>query len=468
MEHEELSMKIDAYIDEVWEQVVEDIDTLVRIPSTEDLDNAAPGAPYGPGPAEALKAGVALAEKLGYDAHNCDGHIAYADLPGKSETQIGIIGHLDVVPAGSGWNFEPFQVTRKDGYLIGRGVLDDKGPSVVAMYAMKFFPQHNIELPYTIRMIMGGNEESGMRDVAYYRERYDDPAFIFTPDADFPVCYGEKGGFDGRYTSKKMGDDAVIFDFQGGDATNAVAAQAFAVVKADAADLKETDRITVSDADGYARLDAQGIGGHASKPEGTINAIGLIVDYLLENDLCSTDERTFLELQHKLLSASDGSGVGVKTSDEYFGPLTLIGGTVHMDDGRIVQTIDIRYPTSITSDELIEKLGACADAIGATFENTLLMVPFLVEPDSPMIQALLDSFNDATGMHEKPFTIGGGTYAREFASGASFGPNMPWLSHPDWIAGEHSANEGVSEDMLKTALKIYILTIDRLMQLDFA
>ena len=382
MEHEELSMKIDAYIDEVWEQVVEDIDTLVRIPSTEDLDNAAPGAPYGPGPAEALKAGVALAEKLGYDAHNCDGHIAYADLPGKSETQIGIIGHLDVVPAGSGWNFEPFQVTRKDGYLIGRGVLDDKGPSVVAMYAMKFFPQHDIELPYTIRMIMGGNEESGMRDVAYYRERYDDPAFIFTPDADFPVCYGEKGGFDGRYTSKKMGDDAVIFDFQGGDATNAVAAQAFAVVKADAADLKETDRITVSDADGYARLDAQGIGGHASKPEGTINAIGLIVDYLLE--------------------------------------------------------------------------------------NALLMVPFLVEPDSPMIQALLDSFNDATGMHEKPFTIGGGTYAREFASGASFGPNMPWLSHPDWIAGEHSANEGVSEDMLKTALKIYILTIDRLMQLDFA
>ncbi|MEQ3361383.1 Sapep family Mn(2+)-dependent dipeptidase [Raoultibacter massiliensis] len=467
MEHEELGAKIDAYIDEVWEQVVEDIDTLVRIPSTEDLDSAAPGAPYGPGPAEALKAGVALAEKLGYDATNMDGHIAFADLPGKSDTQIGIIGHLDVVPAGSGWNFEPFQVTRKDGYLIGRGVLDDKGPSVVAMYAMHFFPKHGIELPYTIRMIMGGNEESGMRDVAYYREHVADPAFVFTPDADFPVCYGEKGGFDGRFESMPMGDDAMIVDFGGGNATNAVPSEAYAIVKADPSKLAGTDRITVSDANGNARLDAQGIGGHASKPEGTINAIGLIVDYLLEHDLCSEDERAFLQLQHDLLSASDGSGVGVKTSDEHFGPLTLIGGTVEKDGDRIVQTIDIRYPTSITSDELIEKLGSRAREIGAEFDNTLLMVPFLVEPDSPMIQALLDSFNDATGMHEKPFTIGGGTYAREFTSGASFGPNMPWLDHPDWIAGEHSANEGVSEDMLKTALKIYILTIDRLMKLDF-
>ena len=467
MEHEELNAKIDAYIDEVWEQVVEDIDTLVRIPSTEDLDHAAPGAPYGEGPAEALKAGVALAEKLGYDATNMDGHIAFADLPGKSDTQIGIIGHLDVVPAGSGWNFEPFQVTRKDGYLIGRGVLDDKGPSVVAMYAMRFFPQHDIELPYTIRMIMGANEESGMRDVAYYREHVADPAFVFTPDADFPVCYGEKGGFDGRFESVPMGGDAMIMDFGGGNATNAVPAEAYAIVKADPSTLVGTDRITVSDASGNARLDAKGIGGHASKPEGTINAIGLIVDYLLENDLCSDEERAFLTLQHDLLSASDGSGVGVKTSDEHFGPLTLIGGTVEKDGDRIVQTIDIRYPTSITADELIEKLGARAKEIGAEFDNTLLMVPFLVEPDSPMIQALLDSFNDATGMHEKPFTIGGGTYAREFTSGASFGPNMPWLDHPDWIAGEHSANEGVSEDMLKSALKIYILTIDRLMKIDF-
>ncbi|MEG0376716.1 MAG: Sapep family Mn(2+)-dependent dipeptidase, partial [Raoultibacter sp.] len=219
---EELSTAIDSYIDDVWEQVVEDITTLVRIPSTEDLDNATPEAPYGAGPAEALKAGVALAEKLGFDAHNCDGHIAYADLAGASETQIGIIGHLDVVPAGSGWNYEPFDVTRKEGYLIGRGVLDDKGPSVVAMYAMHFFKDQGIELPYTLRMIMGANEESGMRDVTYYREHYADPAFIFTPDADFPVCYGEKGGFDGCYTSKAMGSDAKIVEFKGGNATNAV------------------------------------------------------------------------------------------------------------------------------------------------------------------------------------------------------------------------------------------------------
>jgi len=134
-------------------------------------------------------------------ATNCEGHIGFADLPGETDTQLGIIGHMDVVPAGPGWTFEPFKVTEKDGFLMGRGCLDDKGPSVVALHAVKCLAGLDVARPYTIRFLFGANEETSMADVAWYLENYESPAFLFTPDADFPVCYGEKGGYDGCITS---------------------------------------------------------------------------------------------------------------------------------------------------------------------------------------------------------------------------------------------------------------------------
>ena len=240
-----------------------------------------------------------------------------------------------------------------------------------------------------------------------------------------------------------------------------------AVVKADAADLPNTDRITVAaDGEGRAKITAAGKGAHASMPEGGVNAIGLIVDYLLEHDLCTADERAFFELDQKLLNHTDGSGIGIKSSDEYFGPLTVIGGTIKIEDDRFVQTLDSRFPTSITADEITERLRQLASEIGGSFENTLLMEPFLVKPDSPVIQALLNAYNEATGEDAKPFTMGGGTYAREFKSGASFGPEKPWVEDPEWVGMMHGPDEGVSEDLLKQSFKIYALTLDKLMQLD--
>ena len=134
-----LKQQVHDYVESIWEDAVADIATLVAIRSVEDLDHAEEGKPYGPKPYEALSEAVRIASRLGLDAHNLDGHIGYADVPGASDRQLAMIAHTDIVPEGSGWTFDPFRLTRKDGYLIGRGVLDDKGPLVLSLYAAKWF-----------------------------------------------------------------------------------------------------------------------------------------------------------------------------------------------------------------------------------------------------------------------------------------------------------------------------------------
>lgn len=467
MSDEQLKADISAYVDEVWEDIVKDIDRLVRIESVEDLSTAGPGQPWGQKPHEALVEALKIADELGLDAHDCDGYIGYADLPGESDTQLAMIGHTDVVPTGEGWATNPLEVTRREGYLLGRGVIDDKGPLVLSLYTAAYFAKKGKKLPYTIRCLVGCNEETSMGDVEWYLENFDQPAFLFTPDADFPLCYGEKGGYDARITSGPIAGGTLV-SMVGGTVGNAIAGKAEAIVKADISALAPTDRIALEPAgEGLVHITATGISGHASKPEGTVNAILLLVDYLLENGLYDEDQKPFLELEHTVLSTTDGTGIGIATQDAYFDPLTIIGGTIKIVDGRFIQTLDSRYPTSITSAEITAALAKVCEPAGATVENTLDMVPFVTDPTSDAIQTLIRTYNEVTGRNAEPFTMGGGTYARHFSRAASFGPNDSEVQNPDWVAGEHSANEGVSEALLKESLGIYILAMSRLMELDF-
>ena len=326
--------EIDSYLEKHWEDIVADIERVVRIESTEDLSAAQPNAPFGPGPRAALTEALNIARDMGFDVHDVDGYVGYADLPGEYDTQIGIIGHVDVVPAGPGWTVDPFAVTRREGYLMGRGVIDDKGPIITALHAVKFWLDKGEKLPYTIRVIFGANEETGMGDVPYYRERFADPAFLFTPDAEFPVSYGEKGLYDGTFTSKRFEGGAIV-DIEGGAATNAVPGIAHAIVRADVSALPQAEGIVVTDAgEGLARIDAQGKAAHASLPHLGKSAIDLLVAYLLENDVCTAEERAYFELVRKLTSATDGANLGIETADEHFGELTVVGGTISMKDGR--------------------------------------------------------------------------------------------------------------------------------------
>lgn len=468
MANPDILQEADVFIERNWENIVRDIESLVAVPSVVDFATATPKSPSGEDAHDGLRAAVDLASRLGFDARDDAGEVGIADLPGTSGTVLALMCHADVVTPGSGWTGDPWIMRRRDGFLIGRGVIDDKGPLVMALYAMRFFAEKDQQLPYTLRMIIGTNEETGtMRDVAYYVEHYGSPAFMVTPDNTFPVCYGEKGMYDASLWSPELPDGAIV-DFTTGDlAENAVAGEATMVVKATGRYLPKTDRISVTVGEGdLVTLHAAGVSAHASTPERGLNAIGLLADYAMKHGIATEAETAYLQSLKKVIDATDGSLAGIAAYDEHFGALTCAVGTMHRTDERLKATVDVRYPTSTSPERLSTAFDALMAECGGSAESTFVKAPFLMDPQSAIVQTMVQCYREATGLDGEPFTVGGGTYAREFPRAVSFGVEDPHDRYPSWVGGMHGADEGVAEETLRRALRTYILTIDRLMDLD--
>ena len=464
MTEQELLLKADEFIEVNMEGIIRDIKALVDIPSVKSEPEE--GAPFGKDVRRALNKALEIAGRMGFETVNCGDYMGYAQLKGEKQEYIGTIAHLDVVPAGNGWNTDPYDMAVKDGYLMGRGVIDNKGPLVLTYYMGRFFMELGATLTYSLRLMAGCDEESGMEDVEYYINHYEEPVFLFTPDSEFPLCNGEKGCLCANFTSCRFAD-GVIVDFQGGMAHNAVADQAYAVIRADAAKCPDAERITVTETKDGVRIDAAGIGGHASHAEGTINAIGLIADYLLEHDLVTEGEKKYLKMVSLLCEDYQGHGLGIQCDDGIFPPLSIIGGMMRMEDGVMKQNFDSRYPTNVTGSELTQKLASLGAQYGVEITDVEDSVPFYIGADKPEIRACLDAYNDIRGLDGKPFTMGGGTYARHFKNAVSFGTEIPAEPLPEFVGKIHTFDEGISIERLKMSLKIYILALYRLMQIEF-
>ena len=438
---------IDAFAENNRDNILRDITRLVAVPSVEGTPE--PGAPFGKGPKAALDKALEIAAELGLDTHNAEGYIGWA--------QTG--------PIADGWDADPYTVRVRDGWLLGRGVADDKGPSILCLYALKYLKDNGVTLKYPVRALLGANEETNMHDVDYFAAHFEQPAFCFTPDAEFPVCNGEKGGFGGELVSPVL-ENGVIVDFVGGVAHNAVPDRAACTVRLPESALKQTEGVTFEAGEnGTTIIRGWGKSGHAAMPQGTVNAIGLIVTCLLESKVCSPAETTYLQVLHTLHATTDGSALGIAASDDVFDPLTIIGGTIEMKDGRLRQSFDCRYPTSTTAEHLTEMMTqVCGTA--ATLEDVSSRVPFYIAADSPAIQTLITTYNDVTGENKKPFTMGGGTYARHFPYAVSFGPEHTDIELPEFAGPMHGANEGTPFEKLIEALKIYILALLRLQEIE--
>ena len=463
MEKTQLLQEIDSFIGENEKDILRDMAELVSKRSVKGP--AEPGAPFGPGPRNALDAGLAIAERLGFSTGDGDGYVGWGEIPGEKKEYIGVIAHLDVVPEGDGWDSDPYILREREGWLIGRGISDNKGAAVISLYAAAFLARFGKPLRYGIRVMMGCDEECGMHDVPYYLSHNPEPIFCFTPDVDFPVSIGEKGIHSGSvFVSAPVFTN--ISSFSAGIASNAIPGRASCVVRADGKNFKEAKGIAVTpQGDGSFLIEAEGIGGHAAHPDGKVNAIGILTDFLLEGRIGNTDERLFLELLHKIHANAYGEGLGIASTGELLGQLTSIGGIISQEGGVVRQDMNIRYPECITGKEITNTLAKVAADHNALFEEGEITEPFYISPDSPAIRVLLSTYKEISGHPAEPYTMFGGTYARCFKNAVGFGPGDDFTPRPSFVASDHAPNEASYFPSLKEALKIFILALWRLQEL---
>ena len=229
---QEIRAKLEKWIDEHFDALLQDVEKLVAVPSVSQVTESEE-TPFGEGCRKALDTALAMAKGYGFETRNYENRCGSVSLrPAKEE--IAFWGHLDVVPPGDGWLLtEPYKPVQRDGYLIGRGADDNKGPALGVMYLLRAFEELNIPTKHGLRLFLGCDEESGMRDVKYYTSHYPPSKMVIIPDCGFPVCYGEKGIYHSLMTSADVPvEQRTVISLEGGTAVNAVPGHAQAVLDA--------------------------------------------------------------------------------------------------------------------------------------------------------------------------------------------------------------------------------------------
>ncbi len=456
MNNQIIKEKVWSYKDEMLNR----LDKLVSIPS--EMSAPTEDAPFGEQPLLALTTALDMLKADGFETKNVDNYAGYAQM-GNGDELIGIIGHLDVVPANKsdGWDTDPYTLVEKDGVLYGRGVSDDKGAVVASMIAMKVIKDLGIDVNKRVRLIMGTNEENGSRCLEHYVEKEGHVDYGFTPDGDFPAIHGEKGIMQGKYVAKT----SKILDVAGGTVANAVPGKAtIKVVKGSYSSEKldaffKTNNIkysVTSNAD-CDMIDVMGVAAHASTPELGVNAISYMLVGLKEAGM--EDEFVDFYCSHFGLELN-GAMLGADLSDEY-GNLTLNCGVISMVDGKVQGTVDIRFPVTLTTDKVLSSMeGHLEDANGSITFDTLVN-PLFFAPDSPLVSSLYDAYVEVTGDKEnKPMVIGGGTYAKEINNTIAFGCAFPGNDYRI-----HNTNEWVKIDELLLQAEIYVHGILKLLSI---
>ena len=147
-------MEVKKFIEENIENMKNDLGQLVAIRSVFDDDEL----PFGSNNRKVLDKALDLMKQKGLDTTNVDYYCGIGET-GEGDKLIGILAHLDVVPEGTGWDSDPYQMVEKDGYLFGRGVTDDKGAAVASMYALKYLIDEKYPFKKRVRLRIGDKYE---------------------------------------------------------------------------------------------------------------------------------------------------------------------------------------------------------------------------------------------------------------------------------------------------------------------
>ncbi len=418
-------------------------------------------APFGIEVKKALEYALDLGRKYEFTVKNVDNYAGHVEF-GSGNKTFGVLGHLDVVPEGTGWSVDPYAGVIKDGYLWGRGATDDKGPIIASLFALKAVKSFGIKPKSSIRIIFGTNEESGWECMKYYFKHERKPDWGVTPDGDFPMINVEKGIADIEISlvrSPKNGKGTLsLISLIGGDAPNMVAPNAYAILKFK--DEKDIDtlknvkpsngaKINLEIGKGQLKIMSMGKSAHGANPSAGVNAISALIELLSKIDLDDGELSDHIKnIAKKIGYETDGKSLGISGSDGMSGALTVNLGLMEINSKKMKFILNIRYPIffnlKMIKKQIEEALKGMKVSIGHHQD------PLFVSPDNELIHLLSDVYEDMTKQKAYLIAIGGGTYARAIQNAVAFGPIFPGHG-----STEHQPDERILLDDLLMISRIY-------------
>jgi succinyl-diaminopimelate desuccinylase len=459
------------------DELIETTREFLRINSVLDETTVREGAPFGEGIRKALDFALKVCADAGMTVKDVEGYAAHAEF-GQGKEMIGILSHVDVVPEGEGWSTPPYAAEIVDGKIVARGAIDDKGPTMAAIFAAKIVMELGLPLSKRVRLIFGTDEESYWRCVKRYFQTEEMPSMGFSPDADFPLIYAEKGlthlsfrqtlqAYEAQRLGPKQKTDAKLLKLEAGLRMNMVPDRASAVLQAEEMPAEEIaalfrgylakeHREGAADVEGdRVILRLHGVSVHGMDPAKGVNAGTELVHFLTGLSLDRRAEQ-FVQFTEKYLYRQHyGEAIGIAHDDQEAGPLTLNTGVIRYEaEGELVYEINIRYPHSLPFEQwqpiLLGRLQEAALALEIV-EN---LAPHRVDPAHPLVTTLQRVYSEQTGEEANIIAIGGATYGRSLDVGVAFGPLFPGRAD-----SAHQCDEHIYIDDLVKATALYAQAI---------
>ena len=460
-----MNKTLNSYIDKIKDEIINSTCEVINIPSVFN-NNDGSNTPFGSDTVKALEYVLDLGKSFGFRTKNIDNKCGYIEF-GEGEKLLGIIGHLDVVPADNDWSYSPFNATIDNNNIYGRGAVDDKGPVIAALYAMKAVVD-NYNLDKRVRLILGLNEETNWECIERYKETEELPYISFSPDANFPCIYAEKT-IESLYLKQEYIKDPTLYIEDISTNNNAInVVPKYCSVKLGFDNLKITNIIsdiknTLNNYDydinieeidaSHITLTSIGIASHAARPHLGNNAISKLLIVLYDLFRLYNIQLDILNYFIKYIGDDyTGKNLSINFEDES-GNLTLNTSQFFLKNNYLNIGFNLRIPVTINYKNIEKEFKKyCTNNLEVNVSR--IQEPLYFKKDHPLVVQLCNIFNEYNNSDLEPEAIGGGTYARAFEHCISFGPKMPGAK--DMC---HQTDEYISIDNLIFCTKVYAQAI---------
>ena len=429
------------------EEMMKSLKEFIAIDSVYDEETRSEMDPFGKGVSKALHYIENLAKKDGFIVHNYDNMVVEI-LTNELEPNVTIMAHADVVPTGTGWPQDPFELTEKGDFLYARGVADDKGPLLSCYYGLKALRDNNLLGNYQVRFLVGGNEERGSACMECYFHTLNkkQPTYGFSPDSAYPLTYAEKGIIG--FIVRKDIDLPNVISIKGGVASNSVIEKCEVLMKEDLNFIAYLNNESVDYsylANGNNMLlTFNGVAAHGSVPwmgkNAAMEAVKQLGNYYKNADL---------QLLYKLYSPLRGEGVNAAAHSEDMGDNSLNVGLFSLENGKLEMVVNYRHVEKVTAEQMINNVKEASKSFDVEVAS---VSPLLYYPkDHPLIKTLLRVYQEETGDLETPIIAsGGGTYAKEADNVVAFG-----MEYPGHDPKMHGVNENTKKSYLFESMGIF-------------